>query len=91
MAYWLRRCTCNPEVGPRFKSFLLPVEGFVFGSSPEFNSSTLCKKQPTAQPPGSWDFQFLFYSPCCIHGICLNTVSQFAQQCKFIYFILVFI
>ena len=41
--------------GSRFKSCaLLLSQGFVLGS-PEFNSSTALCKQPTGQPPTSWD------------------------------------
>ena len=47
------------SAGPRVRSSSLPHDGFVFGC-PKFNSS-MQYKQPTGQPPASWNFHtFLF-------------------------------
>jgi len=40
--------------GSWFKSSALPLSGFVLGS-PEFNSSAALCKEPSGQPPTSWD------------------------------------
>ena len=53
MAEWFRTLDLKSG-GPWFKSFTLPLSGFVLGS-PEFNSSTMLCKKPTGQPPASWD------------------------------------
>ena len=52
-ANWFRALDLKSG-GPSFKSSTQLLSGFVLGS-PEFNSSTTLCKQPTGQPPISWD------------------------------------
>ena len=63
MVEWFRALDLKSG-GPWFKSFTLPLSGFVLGS-PEFNSSTALCKQSTGQSP------FIYCAPTVISTILL--------------------
>ena len=46
--------------GPWFKSSKLQLSPHLFSVASEFNSSTALCKEPTGQPPISWEFICLF-------------------------------
>ena len=78
VAEWIRGLNLKSG-GPWFKSCTLLLSGFIL-NCPEFNSSTMMCKEPTGQPPTSWDF----YSLCSIFNICLFIYfkcPQLVQQC----------